>query len=236
MNGKLPFLNKLSAAGFLLLLLGTGQTPAAEFSGEFHSSNPNESLRLLLFSATTNTAPARPGSPAVAARQREIYINRVRLSAAVVAAMESQYRIPIQDGRYWYDVTCGAWGQEDGPTAGFILAGLDLPGPMPRDISQGGTDIFINGREIHPLDQQALQRIFGQTIPGNYWLDAQGNLGPVGGGPIANLAAAIQQSAARSGSVTHGYAQGGGARGTAAGGMYSGRTATGKSVFWYPGM
>jgi len=36
-------------------------------------------------------------------------------------------------------------------------------------------------------------------------------------------------------SVTHGYGTSG-ARGTVGGGMYSGRTATGKSVFWYPGM
>lgn len=50
---------------------------------------------------------------------------------------------------------------------------------------------------------------------------------------IANLASAIQQAR---GSVTHGYDSTYGARGTVAGGMYSGRTATGKSVFWYPGM
>ena len=105
------------------------------------------------------------------------------------------------------------------------------------DISQGGTGIFINGREIHPMDQMALQQIFGTTIPGRYWLDAQGNLGPEGGGAIANLAAAISASrGGQSGSVTHGYGKGYGSRGTVAGGMYSGRTATGKSVLWYPGM
>lgn len=62
-----------------------------------------------------------------------------------------------------------------------------------------------------------------------------GNLGPEGGPAIVNLAAAIQ-AARRQGSVTHGYDSTYGARGTVAGGMYSGRTATGKSVFWYPGM
>ncbi len=124
---------------------------------------------------------------------------------------------------------------EGGPTAGFLFAGLDLPGPMPADVSGGGTDIFINGRELHPLDKEALAKIFGQTIPGRYWLDALGNLGPEGGAALVNLAAAMQ-AARQQDSVTHGYGSTYGARGTLGGGMYSGRTATGKSVFWYPGM
>jgi hypothetical protein len=184
---------------------------------------------------------ADPAGPAKSSRgegasTREVYINRVKLDDATIQALESQYRIPIQNGRFWYDATCGAWGVEGGPTAGFIYPGLNLP-PMPVDISEGGTGIFINGREIHRLDQMALQQIFGTTIPGRYWLDAQGNLGPEGGAPIANLAAAIAASkGGQSGSVTHGYGAAGGSRGTVGGGMYSGRTATGKSVLWYPGM
>jgi len=112
---------------------------------------------------------------------RQVYINRIKLDDATVQALETQYRVPIQNGRYWYDAICGAWGVEDGPTAGFIYAGLKLPNPMPVDISRGGTGIFINGREIHPLDQMAFQKFYGYTIPGRYWLDAHGNLGPEGG-------------------------------------------------------
>jgi hypothetical protein len=169
---------------------------------------------------------------------REVVINGVRLDDAKVGALETQYGIPIQSGRYWYDAACGAWGIEGGPTAGFIVAGLDLPGPMPAGISGGGTNIFINGREIHQQDQVALQNIFGYTIPGRYWLDAQGNLGPEGGAAITNLAMAMQaaRESQSGGSVTHGYGKAYGARGTLAGGMYSGRTASGKSVLWYPGM
>lgn len=146
---------------------------------------------------------------------RQVYINRVKLDDATVQALETQYRVPIQNGRYWYDAICGAWGVEDGPTAGFIYAGLKLPNPIPVDISRGGTGIFINGREIHPLDQKAFQNIFGYTIPGRYWLDAHGNLGPESGGAIANLAAAIRASkGAQSGSVTHGYGMPTGSRGS----------------------
>jgi hypothetical protein len=171
-----------------------------------------------------------------------VYINRVRLDAEKLKALETTNQTRIESGRYWYDNICGAWGVEGGPTAGFIVAGLSLPGPMPADISGGGTGIFINGREIHSLDQLGLQRLFGITYQGQYWLDARGNLGIAGGPAIVNIVAAIQASQRRQsgGSTTHGYNSTYGARGTLSGGsggsMYSGRTAAGKSVFWYPGM
>jgi hypothetical protein len=146
--------------------------------------------------------------------------------------MEIQYKTLLMDGRYWYDEKCGAWGVEGGPTLGFIFPGLDLPGPMPADISGGGTGIFINGREIHVQDQMALQQIFGVAIPGRYWLDAQGNLGVEGGMAIANLAAAMQAAAGQQyGSA---YGAGGTVGKDSEGFMFSGRT-LGKSVFWYSG-
>jgi len=193
----------------------------------------------LVFVPTASTPSAVRGDPApTTTGVRQVYINGTPLEDEVIRALETQYGIPIEDGHYWYDAACGAWGVEGGPTAGFIVAGLALPGPMPAKISGGGTDIFINGREIHPEDQVALQNIFGYTMPGRYWLDARGNLGQEGGPPLTSLASAMQasQQGQGGGSVTHGYGQGGGARGTLAGGMYSGRTASGKSVLWYPGM
>jgi len=170
--------------------------------------------------------------------QRQVYVNRVQLDMDSLQELEAQNELPIADGRYWYDVETGAWGVEGGPTAGLIYPGLPLPTPMPADISGGGTGIFINGREIHPLDQQALYQLFGVTYRGDFWMDSQGNLGYVGGPAIANILQASRavQSGAAGGSVTHGYNSTHGARGTVAGGMYSGRSATGKSVFWYPGM
>jgi hypothetical protein len=231
--------------GFVAKFEGDGNLSLKLFPFD-ESDKPDYSAAKTLILARQGAAPA--GEAVQAARSatasrgkvaatREVYINRVKLDDATLQALETQYRIPIQDGRFWYDATCGAWGVEGGPTAGFIYPGLNLPGPMPVDISQGGTGIFINGREIHRLDQMALQQIFGATIPGRYWLDAQGNLGLEGGAPIANLAAAIAASkGGQAGSVTHGYGGAGGSRGTVGGGMYSGRTATGKSVLWYPGM
>ncbi|MDH3858813.1 MAG: hypothetical protein OEV07_12535 [Gammaproteobacteria bacterium] len=170
--------------------------------------------------------------------KRLVYVNRVQLDLFSLQELEAHNDLPIADGRYWYDIDTGAWGVEGGPTAGLIYPGLPLPTPMPPDISGGGTGIFINGREIHPLDQQALYQLFGVTYQGDFWMDSQGNLGYVGGPAIVNILQASQaaQSDGIGGSVTHGYDSTYGARGTAAGGMYSGRSATGKSVFWYPGM
>lgn len=177
------------------------------------------------------------------AGKSSVYINRVKMDPGKLKTLEADYQTKIGKGRYWYDKMCGAWGVENGPTAGFIMAGLDLPGPMPSDISGGGTGIFINGREIHPMDQLGLQQLFGITYRGRYWLDDRGNLGVEGGPALVNIGAAIQaaQSRQSGGSTTHGYGSASGARGTLAGDgqgghMYSGRTAAGKSVFWYPGM
>ena len=195
-------------------------------------------LMVILLSFSLS-AWADTGSNTKTGGEREVYINTVKLEEEKLKALEEAYGTTIENGRYWYDRLCGAWGVEEGPTAGFIMAGLDLPGPMPADISGGGTGIFINGREIHPLDQLGLQQLFGVTYTGQYWLDAQGNLGVEGGPVLVNIVYAIlaAQRARQGGSVTHGYGSGGGARGTLSGsGMYSGRSASGKSIFWYPGM
>ncbi|NND73000.1 MAG: hypothetical protein HKN43_15605 [Rhodothermales bacterium] len=137
---------------------------------------------------------------------RNVFINRVKLSDEKVAALEKQYRTQIPNGRFWYDARAGAWGVEGGPTVGFIVSGLELPGPLPVDISGSGTQIFINGREIHLQDQQALHQLLGVTYPGRYTLDASGNLSTEQGQFLVNLAAAgqKQKSGGKSGGLVSG--------------------------------
>ena len=205
-----------------------------------YAGNPlYDYAQTLVFARGSGAQAAAPAAAEVwepgAATERNVFINRVKLPSERVQQTERQYGTLIMDGRYWYDAKCGAWGVEGGPTLGFIFPGLDLPGPMPSDISGGGTGIFINGREIHVQDQMALQQIFGVTYPGRYWLDAQGNLGIEGGMAIVNLAAAMQAAAGRQ------YGSATGAGGTVAsdgqgGFMFSGSTLDGsKSAFWYSG-
>jgi hypothetical protein len=192
------------------------------------AGNPDRaSMQSFVLSRQSGAKQAAPS----AAAERDVRINRVKLSDEHVRQLEMQYQTQIPNGSFWYDAMCGAWGVEGGPTLGFVPAGLQLPGPMPADISGGGTGIFINGREVHVQDQAALQQIFGMTIPGRYWLDAQGNLGIEGGGVIANLRIAAGQA----------YGSATGMGGTAAqdgqgGSMFFAPKLGGKSVFWYSGM
>ena len=55
------------------------------------------------------------------------------------------------------------------------------------------TGVFVNGRELSIGEVAKIQRCM-PVVPGNYWIDAQGTFGYVGGGPIGNLITACQQS------------------------------------------
>ncbi|MFN0252288.1 MAG: hypothetical protein ACKV2T_35765 [Kofleriaceae bacterium] len=114
-----------------------------------------------------------------------------------LAQIERWYGRPAPEGEYWYDRTSGAAGQWGGPTLGFLPAGLALGGALPPNASGGGngmlTGVFINGRELHPVDVQVLQRIYGQVYRGRFWVDAQGNAGQEGGVAFVNLIVLAKQ-------------------------------------------
>ncbi|MFO0746886.1 MAG: hypothetical protein U1F43_14620 [Myxococcota bacterium] len=104
----------------------------------------------------------------------------------------------VPAGAYWYDNGSGAAGLWGGPTRGFLGAGLGLGGALPANASGGGsgrlTGVFINGRELHPLDVQGLTAMLGQSPwPGQWWVDGQGNFGPVGSPAVGNLVVLASQ-------------------------------------------
>jgi hypothetical protein len=144
-------------------------------------------------SAERESAPRAAAVP-----RRAFYVNGVRIGDEDVAALERAWNTTLLDGRYWYDPACGAWGVEGGPCAGFTQAGIPLGGPLKADASGRGTGVFVNGRELHPMDVVALTRAM-PVWPGRYWMDAVGNFGWEGGPPVGNLAAAMQFSSAQSG-------------------------------------
>jgi len=115
----------------------------------------------------------------------------------VVAQIEAMYGRPAPSGDYWYDARSGAMGAWGGPALGFLPAGLPLGGPLPANASGGGdgrlTGVFINGRELHPIDVRVLMSLYGQVIPGRWWVDAQGNAGQEGGPPLLNLVQLARQ-------------------------------------------
>jgi hypothetical protein len=154
-------------------------------------------------------APAPAGAPAPATDPsgRSLRFNRVALDQRgwqVIAQLEGALGRRLPDGEYWYDATCGAAGVQGGPALAILPAGLPLGGPLLADASGGGagrvTAIFINGREIHPVDAQTLTQLVGQQVqPGRYWVDAQGNAGQEGGPPLVNLYQLARQRGTASG-------------------------------------
>jgi hypothetical protein len=103
--------------------------------------------------------------------------------------VEAYFGQRLPDGKYWYDNRSGAMGMWGGPAAALLPAGLGFGGPMPADASGGGTRMFVNGRELHPIDVAMLG---GRVVPGRYWLDAYGNYGIEGGPILGNLLAQAQ--------------------------------------------
>ena len=123
-----------------------------------------------------------------------VVVNAQALSPGEVRALEQRFAIRTQAGRYWYGTVSGAWGFERGPTLGFVPAGLRLGGRLRADASGGGTNVFINGRELHPLDVWSLSQL-GPSVRGRWWVDAQGTFGPEGGPALGNLLLRAQMRA-----------------------------------------
>ena len=136
------------------------------------------------------------GNPAsrAAASSRQVVINGHAFAGAELDALEGRYRGSIPDGEYWYDPVLGAWGRVGGPTLGFVAPGLQLGGPLQANASGGGTQVFVNGRELHPYDVLALQQVTGPILPGRYFITSQGLAGLEGGPPLWNLMAMSAQA------------------------------------------
>ncbi|MEO1485643.1 MAG: hypothetical protein AAFU57_07850 [Bacteroidota bacterium] len=118
--------------------------------------------------------------------QNQVYVNDQKVSLKTLQTLQNSYGIKIQNGDYWYDARCGAWGLDKGPTLGFIPAGLRVGGRLKANASNGRSNVFVNGRELPSADVRALQRII-KVVPGRFWLDAKGNGGYEGYPSTFNL-------------------------------------------------
>jgi hypothetical protein len=147
---------------------------------------------------TAAGAARRAAAPATSAPSRAVRFNDRRLSAnelETLAKLE-RYVGRIPDGDYWYDPRTGASGRWGGPALAFLPAGLELGGAVPANASGGGqgslTGVFVNGREVHPVDVAGFRELVGAVLPGRWWVDASGNYGLEGGPPMGNLVAMAQ--------------------------------------------
>ena len=168
----------------------------------------------------------------------QIIINQTALTDAEIQNLQQQYGVQLVPGRYWYDRLCGAWGQEGGPAAGFVMPGIAAGGPLRADASAGTTGVFINGRQLHYLDVTALQR-FIPVLPGRYWVDAAWNCGYEGGPPLFNLAHVMRMSGASGGGAwshtTSMFTDSTAVGGDGEGFMYvSGKDSSGTSYTYFP--
>ncbi|AHG93505.1 hypothetical protein J421_5970 (plasmid) [Gemmatirosa kalamazoonensis] len=150
--------------------------------------------------AVTPVPVAAPDAPEPAVEvASSVIVNGVALDDRTIRDIERRYGMGVRPGDYWYDRDTGAWGMRGGPARGIIAAGLTLGGRLRADASGGGagdvTGVFVNGRELHPIDVAVLARIVRQPIvPGRYWVDANGVGGLEGGPAYFNLVALAQQS------------------------------------------
>lgn len=134
-------------------------------------------------------------------RNQQIVVNNRALSQHEINTLVSLYG-QVYVGRYWYDPISGLYGYEGQGAAGQLAPGLAIGGQLSPSASGGGygrlTGVFINGREIHPDEYMVLYQIYGQVMPGRYWMNAQGVAGPEGGPPMLNIAADAQRMIERS--------------------------------------
>jgi hypothetical protein len=139
--------------------------------------------------ATSTTPPANTA----------VRVNGVALEPSQLAQLQAKYRVPIAPGNYWYDARNGLWGSLGGPAQGVIMSGEPIGGPLAGDSSGQGTNVFINGRELHPTDVQNLDALFAafgtRTQPGRYWSNANGDFGADGSlSPLGNFRAMVAQA------------------------------------------
>ncbi len=151
-------------------------------------------------------------APSVAQyQQRSIVVNGQELGQQEIDTLVSLYG-QVYVGRYWYDPVSGLYGYEGQGPFGQMMPNLSIGGPLQANASGGGsgymTGVFINGREISQQEYMFLYSIFGQVIPGRYWINAQG-IGGIEGQPtpMFNIVAAAQQAAAMQGGGAYGGGQ-----------------------------
>jgi hypothetical protein len=134
---------------------------------------------------------AQPDS-ATAQAPTAVQVNGTALTEEQVNSLATRYRTPIAPGEYWYDARTGLWGVAGGPALGLLMPGEPIGGALHANASGGGTQVFINGRELHIEDVRNLDKLFAaygtRTLPGRYWSEANGNFGREGEAlPLGNF-------------------------------------------------
>ncbi|KAL1554211.1 Extra-large guanine nucleotide-binding protein 2 [Salvia divinorum] len=107
-----------------------------------------------------------------------IYVNDKPLSIEELVTLQSCSNPPkkLRPGRYWYDKVSGFWGKEGEPPCQIISPLLQTGYQIRRDVSNGATNVLINGREITSRELWLL-RAAGICCEGepHFWITADGS-------------------------------------------------------------
>ncbi|MCO5586859.1 hypothetical protein L7F22_040804 [Adiantum nelumboides] len=77
----------------------------------------------------------------------------------------------IRPGVYWYDYEAGFWGVLGGPCLGIIPPFIaEFKSTLVQSCAGGTTDVFVNGRELHRKDLDALAGRGLPRIPGKSYM------------------------------------------------------------------
>ncbi|KAH7433934.1 hypothetical protein KP509_07G093700 [Ceratopteris richardii] len=77
----------------------------------------------------------------------------------------------MRPGKYWYDSRAGFWGVVGGPCLGVIPPFIEeLHHPMAVDCSNGDSQVFVNGRELHHKDLVILSERGLPELPGRAYI------------------------------------------------------------------
>jgi hypothetical protein len=184
---------------------GREVSPASSFASEAETYGHAQSVLGSgpLFSQAQSPYLQSPRGPAQAGSGVfAIVVNGVPITGSSKVALLASGVLP---GRYWRDFMSGFYGREGGPTLGVSQAPIPGAGPLQPDAScrpAGQTNIFINGREVHPIEIANLLPIMMQ--PGGRWrLDSQMNVYQEANGIFVGSLRAVLAS----------FHQGGGGRG-----------------------
>lgn len=123
---------------------------------------------------------------ALAQAPATITVNGVALDQDIIDALAS-YGVQLGQGDFWYNPESGLWGFWGGPALGQLYPGLQLGGALAWDASGGQTNVFVNGRALHPSEVQYLQGLYGFVVPGRYTFTATGDVSLEGGFFLFNV-------------------------------------------------
>lgn len=131
--------------------------------------------------------------------EQELTSEQLAVAMSAAPADFSFVRLPLKPGaNLWYDSRCGAWGNMGGPCLGAVQPNLPFGTLSPNASGSTPTMVFINGRQLHPMDVLAITMATGACLPGRWWCDAMGNIGMEGSPfPVGNMWAAMARRASR---------------------------------------